>query len=100
MTTHGIASHFPEFFERIALGGDGMTERSGDEATVHLILTHFKDDFIHLGNIARANDGGQGAILRNSHLTSSVPTRLVMGRAESGKVLRSAEIAIRRHLVA
>jgi hypothetical protein len=25
MTIHGIPNHFPEFFESIALGGDGMT---------------------------------------------------------------------------
>ena len=54
MTTQGVARHFPEFFESIALGGDGMTQGGGDEAAFHLILTHFKDDFIHGGNIAQA----------------------------------------------
>jgi hypothetical protein len=44
------------------LGGDGMTEGGGHEAAVHLVLTHFKNDFIHVGNIAQAQDGEQGGI--------------------------------------
>ena len=34
MTAHGVAGHFPEFFEGIALGGDGMTEGGGDRKSV------------------------------------------------------------------
>ena len=65
MTTHGVAGHFPEFFESFTLGGDGMAQGDGNVSAVHLILPHFKDDVVFVENIARQEHSEQGTISRH-----------------------------------
>jgi len=47
MASHGFADHFAQFFDRVALCGDGMSKRSGDITTINLIFLNFKNDFAH-----------------------------------------------------
>jgi hypothetical protein len=39
-----------------------MTESDGDETAVHLVLTHFENDFAHEWAIAHGAGYGQGTI--------------------------------------
>ena len=53
MTMHGIAQHFPQFLDGIALSDDGVTKCGGNKSAVHFVLTHFKNDLVHGLRIAQ-----------------------------------------------
>jgi hypothetical protein len=62
MAMHGIAHHHAQVLDGITLSGDGMAKSSCDNAAIHLVFTHLKNDFIDKRKIARRNGDGQGAI--------------------------------------
>lgn len=41
VASHGVPHHFPQFLDGIALGCDGVSQRGGHKAAIHLILPHF-----------------------------------------------------------
>ena len=47
MTAHRVAHHFAQFFDGVALRGDGVSKSGGDIAAVRFVFLNFKNDFAH-----------------------------------------------------
>src|SRR5208282_1546664 len=47
MTTHRVAHHLVQFFNRFALRGNRVSQRGGNVTAVHFIFLNFKNDFAH-----------------------------------------------------
>jgi len=47
MTAHRVAHHLVQFFDGIALRGDGVSKSGGDIAAVCFVFLNFKNDFAH-----------------------------------------------------
>jgi len=50
VTAYSVTNHRSQFFERLALRDDGMTESGGNIASVNFILLDLEDYFTHAEN--------------------------------------------------
>ena len=52
MALYRIAHHLSQFFERVALSDDGVTQGGGDIAAVDVVRLHVEDDFTHIARLS------------------------------------------------